>query len=136
MYPAAEKEYSMNYKCSFPSEWLGLEGEELVQATGFESASFCHKGGFLMTMGALEDALEVCRISLRKFSEEPVIVSFGGNSEIDSLLHKLPHMKTARILPSGISEPSRSRNGWHLWGSGHGQIRMESKHKRPGQKNL
>ena len=92
-----KKEYSMNYKCSFPSEWLGLEGEELVRATGFESASFCHKGGFLMTMGALEDALEVCRISLRKFSEEPVIVSLGGNSEIDSLLHKLPHMKTARI---------------------------------------
>ena len=92
-----KKEYSMNYKCSFPSEWLGLEGEELVQATGLESASFCHKGGFLMTMGTLEDALEVCRISLRKFSEEPVIVSLGGNSEIDSLLHKLPHMKTARI---------------------------------------
>lgn len=92
-----KKEYSMNYKCSFPSEWLGLEGEELVQATGLESASFCHKGGFLMTMGALEDALEVCRISLRKFSEEPVIVSLGGNSEIDSLLRKLPHMKTARI---------------------------------------
>ncbi len=92
-----KKEYSMNYKCSFPSEWLGLEGEELVQATGFESAFFCHKGGFLMTMGALEDALEVCRISLRKFSEEPVIVSLGGNSEIDSLLRKLPHMKTARI---------------------------------------
>ena len=92
-----KKEYSMNYKCSFPSEWLGLEGEELVQATGLESASFCHKGGFLMTMGALEDALEVCRISLRKFSEEPVIVSLGGNSETDSLLHKLPHMKTARI---------------------------------------
>ena len=92
-----KKEYSMNYKCSFPSEWLGLEGEELVQATGLESSSFCHKGGFLMTMGTLEDALEACRISLRKFSEEPVIVSLGGNSEIDSLLHKLPHMKTARI---------------------------------------
>lgn len=92
-----KKEYSMNYKCSFPSEWLGLEGEELIQATGLESASFCHKGGFLMTMGTLEDALEACRISLRKFSEEPVIVSLGGNSEIDSLLHKLPHMKTARI---------------------------------------
>lgn len=92
-----KKEYSMNYKCSFPSEWLGLEGEELIQVTGLESASFCHKGGFLMTMGTLEDALEACRISLRKFSEEPVIVSLGGNSEIDSLLHKLPHMKTARI---------------------------------------
>ena len=24
-----KKEYSMNYKCSFPAEWLGLENEEL-----------------------------------------------------------------------------------------------------------
>ena len=29
-----KREYSMNYKCSFPAEWLGLEGEELVNATG------------------------------------------------------------------------------------------------------
>ena len=92
-----KKEYSMNYKCSFPSSWLGLEGAELASVTGLESAIFCHKGGFLMTCGTLEDALEACRVSLRKFSEEPVIVSLGGNSEIDSLLHKLPHMKTARI---------------------------------------
>ena len=24
----------MNYKCSFPAEWLGLENEELEQVTG------------------------------------------------------------------------------------------------------
>ena len=29
-----KKEYSMNYKCSFPKEWLGYENEELLQATG------------------------------------------------------------------------------------------------------
>jgi uncharacterized UPF0160 family protein len=38
----------MNYKCSFPEKWLGLENEELVQATGLSSAGFCHKGGFLI----------------------------------------------------------------------------------------
>ena len=41
-----KKEYSMNYKCSFPSSWLGLEGEELSLVTGLKSAAFCHKGGF------------------------------------------------------------------------------------------
>ena len=44
-----KKEYSLNYKCSFPVEWLGLENEELISATGLASAGFCHKGGFLMT---------------------------------------------------------------------------------------
>ena len=37
-----KKEYSMNYKCSFPVEWLGLENEELVVATGLKSAGFPH----------------------------------------------------------------------------------------------
>ena len=45
-----KREYSMNYKCSFPAEWLGLEGEELVNATGISGAIFCHKGGFIMTV--------------------------------------------------------------------------------------
>lgn len=76
-----KKEYSMNYKCSFPSQWLGLEGEELIAATGLESAVFCHKGGFLMTCGTLEDSLRACRSSLAAFHEEAVIVSLGGIAE-------------------------------------------------------
>ena len=46
-----KREYSLHYKCSFPERWLGLEKEELVEASGLESAVFCHKGGFLMTAG-------------------------------------------------------------------------------------
>lgn len=131
-----KKEYSMNYKCSFPSEWLGLEGEELVQATGFESASFCHKGGFLMTerstggcIGGLQDQSSEIqrRTSNRKsWREQRNRFTFTQTSTYED----------CKNLPSGISEPSRSRNGWHLWRSGHGQTRMESKHKRPDQKNL
>ena len=34
-----------------PSEWLGLENEELQEVTGLKTAGFCHKGGFLMTTG-------------------------------------------------------------------------------------
>lgn len=37
-----KKPDSMNYKCSFPKQWLGLENEELQVATGLASAGFCH----------------------------------------------------------------------------------------------
>ena len=93
-----KKEYSLNYKCSFPVEWLGLENEELVQKTGLESAGFCHKGGFLMTAGTLEDAIKACEISLAQFHEKPVIVNFGGDSEVDELLLKLPKLQAAKVV--------------------------------------
>lgn len=92
-----KKEYSMNYKCSFPKEWLGYENEELVQATGLASAGFCHKGGFLMTAGTLEDAISACKISLANYQEEPVIVNFGGDNNVDNLLLTLPGMEHATI---------------------------------------
>ncbi len=92
-----KKEYSMNYKCSFPKEWLGYENEELVQATGLVSAGFCHKGGFLMTTGTLEDAISACKISLANYKEAPVIVNLGGDSNIDNLLLTLPGMEHAAI---------------------------------------
>ena len=93
-----KREYSMNYKCSFPEEWLGLEKEELVKATGLESAGFCHKGGFLMTTGTLEDAVKACEISLQVFHEEPKIVNLGGSVESDALLRQLPEMKSVQIV--------------------------------------
>lgn len=93
-----KREYSMNYKCSFPEEWLGLEKEELVKATGLESAGFCHKGGFLMTTGTLEDAVKACEISLQVFHEEPKIVNLGGSVESDALLRQLPEMQSVQIV--------------------------------------
>ena len=99
-----KKEYSMNYKCCFPSEWLGLESQKLEEVTGLKSAVFCHKGGFLMTTGTLEDAEEACRISLRCFSDEPVIVNLGGGEEADFLLRQLPHMKNSRIQHIALPE--------------------------------
>lgn len=99
-----KKEYSMNYKCSFPSQWLGLEGEELIAATGLESAVFCHKGGFLMTCGTLEDSLRACRSSLAAFHEEAVIVSLGGSAETDYLLQNLPDLSRAQIIHLTVPE--------------------------------
>lgn len=93
-----KKEYSLNYKCSFPIEWLGLENEKLISATGLSSAGFCHKGGFLMTTGTLEDAVKACEISLADFHEKPVIVNFGGDEVADELLSQMPKLQSAKIV--------------------------------------
>lgn len=93
-----KKEYSLNYKCSFLVEWLGLENEELAAATGLPSAGFCHKGGFLMTTGTLEDAVKACEISLADFHEKPVIVNFGGDEDADALLSQIPKLQSAQIV--------------------------------------
>ena len=99
-----KKEYSLNYKCSFPVEWLGLENEELVAATGLKSASFCHKGGFLMSVGTLEDAVNACLISLQEFHEESVVVSLGGSEETDEMLAQLLKFKPAKVVHLNFSE--------------------------------
>lgn len=93
-----KKEYSLNYKCSFPTEWLGAEGEELVKITGLKSAGFCHKGGFLMTVGTLQDAVDACKKSFQEFHEQPVIVNLGGDTKADRLLMKLPKLSAAKIV--------------------------------------
>lgn len=87
----------MNYKCSFPPEWLGLENEELKAATGLKTANFCHKGGFLMTTGELADAVQACKLSMEQFHEKPVIVSFGGAAEYDEL-PPAPKLQAAEII--------------------------------------
>ena len=93
-----KREYSMNYKCSFPSQWLGLEGEELVKETGLSSAVFCHKGGFLMTAGELEDAKAACKKALEVYQEDSVIVSLSApDSEAEELLKQIAG---ARGIPS------------------------------------
>lgn len=99
-----KKEYSMNYKCSFPVEWLGLENEELAAVTGLKSAGFCHKGGFLMTTGELADAVQACHISMEQFHEKPVIVNLGGTEEADELLGQLPGLSSAKVVHFGFSE--------------------------------
>lgn len=115
-----KKEYSMNYKCSFPSSWLGLEGEELSLVTGLKSAAFCHKGGFLMICGTLEDSVLACRSSLAAFHEEAVIVSLGGNKETDILLQKLPDLSSARIVHLPVPRlPELTLNGIY------GELSME-----------
>lgn len=93
-----KREYSLNYKCSFPSAWLGLENEELEAASGIAGAVFCHKGGFLMTTETLEEAVQAAKISLAEFHEAPVLVNFGGGEEAEALLQKLPGLTGVKIV--------------------------------------
>lgn len=103
-----KKPDSMNYKCSFPKQWLGLENEELQKATGLASAGFCHKGGFLMTVGDDADAIRACEISLEEYEQKPVIVCLWDagetqetknceREETEHLLRQIPDMTDAQI---------------------------------------
>lgn len=99
-----KKEHSLNYKCSFPESWLGLEGEELKIVTHLASANFCHKGGFIMTADNLNDAISACKISLENFTESFSIVNLGGSSEMDEILKEIPHMENATIVHCDLPE--------------------------------
>ena len=107
-----KREYSLHYKCSFPERWLGLEKEELAEASGLKSAVFCHKGGFLMTVGELSDAVEACRISLDSFKDEKALVNVGGGDAADELLRELPGMAQAQIYHIPLPElPGLEQDG-------------------------
>ncbi|MDD3361896.1 MAG: MYG1 family protein [Hespellia sp.] len=102
-----KKPGSMNYKCDFPKEWLGLDGEELKRATDLKSASFCHKGGFLMTVEELDDAVEACKTSQNAYVRAAVVIYYRDKSSesrtglaVETIQKKLSHisgMENARI---------------------------------------
>ena len=107
-----KREYSLNYKCSFPSAWLGLENEELEEASGIAGAVFCHKGGFLMTTETLEEAVQAAKISLAEFHEAPVLVNFGGGEEAEALLQKLLGLTGVKIVRMALPElPELNEDG-------------------------
>lgn len=115
-----KKEYSLNYKCSFPSEWLGLENEELQKETGLSSATFCHKGGFLMSVGDLSGAIRACQISLDAFTEEITLVNLGDDTSADTLLAQLPGLAHAKIIHKSLPEfPELTLDGIY------GEVTME-----------
>lgn len=103
-----KREHSMNYKCSFPETWLGLENEELQKETGLASASFCHKGGFLMVVDALEDAIKACKISQRAYQFQPVLVTVTRDGDLEEtteeLLRKIPGMEQAKMVRKAFSD--------------------------------
>ena len=116
-----KKEFSMNYKCAFPEEWLGQEGEALQNVTGLTSAGFCHKGGFIMSVGSLTDAVKACEISLAQYIEAPCVVCYGTcNEELEELLYMLPGMKNVTVHRIPVQElPDMELDGIY------GEVSME-----------
>ena len=47
----------------FPEKWAGKERDVLPGLSGLPSLSFCHNSRHMVTAGALEDAVEACRIA-------------------------------------------------------------------------
>ncbi|KAL7718413.1 Metal dependent hydrolase - related [Entamoeba marina] len=62
----AIRDYGFSNRKSFPKEWLGLEGEELVKVCGVKGAEFCHSGGFLISNKTYKSCFEMCLIACGK----------------------------------------------------------------------
>lgn len=52
-------------KIPFPVSWRGKEREELVKCTGINTLEFCHKSGFLIAVGNVDDAVIACHITMQ-----------------------------------------------------------------------
>jgi uncharacterized UPF0160 family protein len=48
----------------FPESWRGLEGDDLITATGIDGAIFCHNAGFLCAMADKESAIKLINLVL------------------------------------------------------------------------
>ena len=55
---------SFENRRSFPAEWRGRSGEELVAATGVEDAIFCHAAGFYASAGSREGIVALVAASI------------------------------------------------------------------------
>lgn len=47
----------------FPEQWCGLNGKQLVDASGIKSAVFCHTDGFFAVAGTKDDAIAFAEAS-------------------------------------------------------------------------
>lgn len=59
-------------KCPFPAEWAGKSAEELQTVSQIQTLTFCHKAGFLISAGSLDDTVKACEDSLRRKTENTV----------------------------------------------------------------
>ena len=55
---------SFENRLSFPAEWRGRSGAELVAATGVEDAVFCHGAGFYASAGSREGIVALVSASI------------------------------------------------------------------------
>lgn len=55
---------SFENRLSFPADWRGRSGEELVTATGVDDAVFCHAAGFYASAGSREGIVALVAASI------------------------------------------------------------------------
>lgn len=55
-------------RCALPEAWAGLDGDQLVAATGVADATFCHRGRFIAGAVSREGALNLAYAAL---SDDP-----------------------------------------------------------------
>ena len=51
-------------RLSFPADWRGRSGPELVAATGVDDAIFCHAAGFYASAGSREGIVALVAASI------------------------------------------------------------------------
>ena len=83
-----------------------------------------------MTTGELVDAVQACKLSMEQFHEKPVIVSFGGDTEYDELIHQLPKLQAAEIIHIDIQPlPEVEIQGIYA------EVSMENRSGKPESRN-
>ncbi|WP_028485436.1 MYG1 family protein [Hydrogenovibrio halophilus] len=64
VYPKGEEGYGVYCNQAhnhLPERFRGLRGQDLIDATGFEDAIFCHKTGFMCVMGEFDSAMAMAK---------------------------------------------------------------------------
>jgi len=56
--------YTFENRKSFPKEWAGKRGQELVDVTGVEGAVFCHNKRFITVAESKEDAMKLVHLAV------------------------------------------------------------------------
>ena len=65
------KEYGeFELRVPVPKEWRGLYAEELQEVTGVETASFCHRDGFVGGAETLEDTIKMVELAIKAYENK------------------------------------------------------------------
>ncbi len=71
LYAVSPPEDRFAKKVPLPAEWGGLSQEDLVRETGLKSLTFLHNGLFCACLTDLTDAIELAKVSIQKFENNP-----------------------------------------------------------------
>ena len=92
--PDSKKEFN---KSLFPDEWAGLEGEAMAEATGYASASFCHREKFMAVFLDLQEATHAAiKLVEEMRAHEKMQEKAKGIMSVDDIFNILEEERKAR----------------------------------------